>query len=159
MVDQHPQKRSRPGRPDVTSRRAANKHFDTVVVKTSAKAFFKPFALWLLDIEDFLFDANKAVYEAYLLANFHVTRLLQEEKSVELGPLQNFYYNCLSLVTQSRYKKAPCKDSELSSSAKVYIASRAADYRPARSDNISAGCFNNLSQQMATVTQVGHFFF
>lgn len=80
-------------RPDVAARKQANKGTRiSPVVMTMNK--FKKAAAAQLPLKQVLKDANKAVAEAYLLANMHVLRMCQLELPLE--PLdQSFFYKCL----------------------------------------------------------------
>ena len=102
-----------------------------------------------LQLEKFLVDVNQAVWEAYLFANFHVCRL-REAGLPPVRPDQEFYYRCLATVTDSP-AKLRIRDAEVRNSAALWRADfHAAGYVPANSEHISAGAFNNASQQMAT---------
>ncbi|POM66076.1 Hypothetical protein PHPALM_18120 [Phytophthora palmivora] len=93
---------------------------------------------------------NKAVLEAYLLANVHVLRLL--EQGSEIPTLDaNFFRNCLSAV-MSLLRNRKVKG-ELGESLKVYNASRCSLSPQANGRYINQGWCHNVAQQMATVTK------
>ena len=63
-----------PSRLDNQDRRKTNQEHDFTCVKSSWNQFCKVPGK-ALNIEDVLFNMNKAICEAYLLANFHVMRM------------------------------------------------------------------------------------
>ena len=139
-------------RPDVAARKAANKLLDISVVKSTLNSFLTEEGKHL-DWDGLFTDLNKTTIEAYLFANFHVLRLC--EAGLPLPHIkQDFFYNCLSLVSTSGRRKPPRKDRELQYSFDIYLLSRPNNYRPASSTNLSYGFHQCLSQQMATCSAV-----
>ena len=135
-------------RHDVIHRKVLNMNTEVTVVKTTWNSFCRKEAQ-LLAVDDVLFRVNKAIAEAYLLANLHVTRLCSSE--LVLPALnQTFFYQCLSAVTSSRQKKPEPKSLEFRSTLALYRSWYPADYIPADGSNLASGFFQQASQQMAT---------
>ena len=140
-----------PSRLDNQDRRKTNQEHDFTCVKSSWNQFCKVPGK-ALNIEDALFNMNKAICEAYLLANFHVMRMCKERKPLdELS--QSFYYKCLKAVSIANRQKIVIREQDLQQSAEMYLRMRPKKCPLAQSDNLSAGLHNNASQQMATNTK------
>lgn len=140
-------------RNDVKERKSSNKETTCTVVKTTWNSFCKPSAA-VLDIAGCLFDVNKAVLEAYILANFHVMRLCSENLHLpELN--QSFFYKCLSAVGQSSRPNLEVADLNFRQTIEKYRAWRPQGYKLANSSGLGSGWFQQASQQMATVSKNG----
>lgn len=134
-------------RQDVTLRKLVTKETSCTVVKTTWNSFCKPPGK-ALALESCLLQVNKAVAEAYLLANVHVLRICELQKPIsELG--QTFYYQCLSAVSRSERNKSDIKDMDFRHSVELYESYRPAGYFPPRSTHLASGWFQQASQQMA----------
>ena len=106
------EEKSKKRRPDVTARRVANAGTTVSVVKTTLNSFCKEEGK-ALPWESVLQDMNKAVLEAYVLANIHVVRLCQANLPIE--PLNNtFFYRCLTSVASGEQKSQGCEQLKLS---------------------------------------------
>ena len=135
-------------RPDVTARRATNAGTTVSVVKTTLNSFCKEEGK-ALPWESVLQDMNKAVLEAYVLANIHVVRLCQANLPIE--SLNNtFFYRCLSAVVSDKQKFRDCE--QLKQSAVLYNEWRATNVDRAKNKYISSGWQQNASLQMARNT-------
>ena len=147
--DLPPPKRTRN---DVAQRKAANKNTSVTVVKSTLNAFCKElfFTDGLKDALDVILkEVNKAVLEAYVLANIHVVRLCSENKAP--GPLdQSFFYGCLSAVSKGKNKKRAIKDGEFKASIELYNSWKPVGYTEPDSTYLASGCYQNASQQMET---------
>ena len=142
-------KKKKASRPDVVSRIARKKITTCSVVKMSWAQFCKP-AAECLDVAYALQNINKTAFEAGLFANFHIARLLEGETVLPKVD-QDFFYKCCSAVSlSSERRQKPPAGEDLALSLSVYESWRPEAYRPAASDYLCAGSFNNLSQQMAT---------
>ena len=97
-------------RRDVAVRKARNKETCCSVVKSTLNKFCKAEGTALRGpLNDIVRDVNAAIAEAYLLANVHVVRMVEEGHP--LGPLdQSFFYGCLSAVSRSGRKRQLIKD-------------------------------------------------
>ena len=138
-------------RNDVKERKSSNKETTCTAVKTTWNAFCKPEAA-ILDIAGCLFDLNKAVLEAYLLANLHVMRLCSQNiKITELN--QSFFYKCLSAVSKNSRQNVDVPDLHLRQTIEIYRSWRPQSYKPANSAGLGSGWFQQASQQMATVAK------
>ncbi len=140
-------------RPDVADRNAANKSQTAFTVKMKLNSFVTALGK-LLDIETWVLEGNKAVYEAWLLANAYVATACA--RGIAVKPLnQDFFYQCLAAVSVSTVrKKGPLSDDLLEEVARAYRQQWGANYTPADSTHLSAGPHNYCSQLMATNTQV-----
>ncbi|GAQ90668.1 hypothetical protein KFL_006700060 [Klebsormidium nitens] len=135
-------------REDVKLRALRNKETECTVVKTSLNSFCKE-AARALPLESVLKEVNKAICEAYILANLHILRMC--ELGCEVPPLdQPFFYNCLSAVSMAGRQKSSVKDLYLRETVELYLASRLAGYRPPDCKHLSSGWYQNASLQMAT---------
>ena len=139
-----------PARLENRDKHQTNKEHNFSCVKTSWNSFCKDLGKGL-GMEDALFNMNKAVCEAHLLANSHVMRMCQENKPID-ALNQSFFYTCLKAVTSANRQKMEIRDAELRLSAQIYLAMRPTACLLAKSDNLSAGLHNNASQQMAINT-------
>ena len=97
-------------RQDFNDRQARNKQTAVTMVKSSLNKCCKAPALALRGTQDVIVrEVNKAIAEAYLLANLHVLRMCETEQAVP--PLdQSFLYGCLSAVSPARHRKTAIKD-------------------------------------------------
>lgn len=143
--------REKATRQDVRVRNKRNKESDIKVIKTTYNSFCRDEARSLL-LERCLFDVNKAVTEAYILANLHVVRCIDISRPVPKID-QNFFYRCLSAVSSSDQQKAELKDLDLRNTVRIYLADRPDGYVPADSSFIANGLFQQASKQMATMAK------
>ena len=134
-------------------RKADNKNTAVTVVKSTLNAFCKEFFFTdgLKDALDVILkEVNKAVLEAYVLANVHAVRLCSENKTP--GPLdQSFFYGCLSAVSKGKNKKKDIKDVEFKASVELYNSWKPVGYTEPDSTYLASGCYQNASQQMETM--------
>ena len=72
-----------------------------------------------LILEDALFNMNKAICEAHLLANFHVIRMCKKRKPLNVVS-QSFYYKCLKAVIIANGQKIVIREQDLQQSAEMY---------------------------------------
>ena len=140
-----------PSRLDSQDRRKTNQEHDFTCVKSSWNHFCRVPGK-ALNIEDAFFNMNKAICEAYLLANFHVMRMCKERKPLDKLS-QSFYYKCLKAVSIANRQKIDIRGQDLQQSAELYLRMRPKNCPLAQSDNSSAELHNNASQQMATNTK------
>ena len=143
-------------RADVALRKARNKETSCSVVKSTLNKFCKPASVSIRTPLNMLVkEVNRAVAEAYLLANLHVNRLL--EAGYPLGPLdQSFYYACLSSISQASRKKTDIKDMRLRESVELYQewAADCPGHTPPSSHYLGSGVYQQASLQMVTNTRV-----
>eukprot|EP00891_Asterochloris_glomerata_P005763 jgi/Astpho2/5763/fgenesh1_pg.00080_%23_27_t len=148
--EEQPAKRTRD---DVAQRKAVNKNTSVTVIKSTLNAFCKEFFNTdaLRDaLNVILKEVNKAVLEAYVLANIHVVRLCSENKAP--GPLdQSFFYGCLSAVSRGKKKKQTIKDADFQASVELYNSWKPHGYVEPDSTYLASGCYQNASQQMETM--------
>ena len=100
-------------------------------------------------------EVNRTVAEAYLLANLHVNRML--ENGLPLGVLdQSFFYGCLSAVSTSGRRKTEIKDMRFRESAELYCswAAECDRHEPPSSQYLASGFHQQASLQMVTNTRV-----
>lgn len=135
-------------RQDVASRRSGNKGTEFSVVKTTWNSFCKPDAL-ILPIDATLRELNKTIFEAYILANFHIVRICSAGDMLPHLD-QKFFYNCLSAVSVTQRRKPETADIRLRESVRLYVASRPEGYRPPDGSNLAVGWYQNASLQMST---------
>ena len=102
----------------------------------------------LLPICDAVNAMKKLTIEAYIFANLHVIRLLEENKPVCLLD-DKFFYNCLSLVSGDTYAR---RIPEMRDSADIYMSCRPANYATI-DRSILEGMLQNCSLQMETATK------
>ena len=140
-------------RQDVVDRQLRNKQTSVTVVKSTLNQFCKMPALrHPLDL--LLKEVNKAIAEAYLLANLHVIRLCKEGITPE--PLdQSFFYGCLSAVSQTGRQKTPIKQIQFRQSVELYTSWRneCEGYVAPDSQYLASGFYQNTSLQMVTNTR------
>uniref|UniRef100_K3X3E2 Uncharacterized protein n=1 Tax=Globisporangium ultimum (strain ATCC 200006 / CBS 805.95 / DAOM BR144) TaxID=431595 RepID=K3X3E2_GLOUD len=118
------------------------------VVKTTLNSFCKEKAK-ALPWESVIKDMNKAVLEAYVLANIHVVRLCQANLPIE--PLNNiFFYRCLSATASGVQESRDCE--QLKQSVALYNEWRGTGVDRANKKYITDGWQQNASMQMATNT-------
>ena len=134
-------------RTDVAARKAAAKNLAKICVKMSLKKFCFPTGA-ALPIQDAVTAANQLCREAYMLANFHILRLLEERTSLP-QLTQNFFQRCLSAATSNR---AAVNDPLLATSAVMFRQARSSDCDPAAGSGLR-GFDQNLAQQMATAAK------
>jgi len=103
---------------------------------------------YLLPICDAVNAMKKMTIEAYIFANLHVIRLLQENKPVCLLDA-TFFYNCLALVAGNNPEH---EIPEMRESAIIYMKCRPSNYRTT-DRSILGGTMKNCSLQMATATK------
>lgn len=135
-------------RHDVIHRKVLNQTSVPTVVKTTWNSLCHP-AAKLLQIDSVLCEVNKAITEAYLLANIHVVRLCSE--GLPIPPLnQTFFYQCLSAVSLADKKKPEQKSLEFRASVSLYRSFYPPYYELPDSRHLSSGWYQQASQQMAT---------
>jgi hypothetical protein len=128
-----------------------NRETECTVVKTSWNSFCKE-AAKALPLESALKEVNKAICEAYVLANLHVLRMC--ELAREVPPLdQSFFYGCLSAVSVAGRQKSPIKDLFFRETVELYVSSRPANYVPPDSEHLASGWYQNASLRMTTCTR------
>ena len=133
-------------RTDVIDRKATNRDTTCTIVKTTWNSFCKPEAR-NLNMSECLLEVNKAITEAYILANLHVTRLCERQLQLpELG--QTFFYQCLSAVSQGDRKRTEIKDMQFRQSVELYNSWKPAEYVMPQCAHLSSGLFQQASQQM-----------
>jgi hypothetical protein len=94
---------------------------------------------------------SRIAFEAYLLANFHVHRLIHEQKT--LPPLdQSFFYSCCSLVTCSAKKRKDAGSEDLRISAAQYKCLRPVQWTVPNGDYLGHA-MASLAREMKTMTQ------
>ncbi|RLN57138.1 hypothetical protein BBJ28_00025521 [Nothophytophthora sp. Chile5] len=143
-----PDKKTKRQRSDVSQRKARNKNTECSVVKCSLKSFCQESAS-VLPWDSVLKDTNKAVAEAYILANLRVLRLCQAGRPIPVLD-QEFYYQCLSAVSVGLTARKKVDDEDLRQSVELYKSWRDPNVSFASSAHISYGWFQNASSQMAT---------
>jgi hypothetical protein len=55
-------------------------------------------------INEFVFNANKIMFESYSLANLHIIRLINENKTIPILN-QDFFQHCCNFVSKQYYRK------------------------------------------------------
>ena len=106
------------GGPSRQDRRKSNQEHEFTCVKSSWNQFCKVPGK-ALNIEDALFNMNKAICEAHLLANFHVMRMCKKRKPLNVVS-QSFYYKCLKAVIIANRQKTVIRKQDLQQSAEMY---------------------------------------
>ena len=134
-------------RPDVAKRKTETKDLSFVSIKTTLNSITR-FPKFKNLLEDVIYNSNQALEEAYIFANFHTTRCVQNSVNL-IYPNQDFYYKCLSIVSEGIKERSEIEDLMLKQSSIEYKNLRG-DIIPADSSYISLGIFQNLSLQMAT---------
>jgi hypothetical protein len=97
---------------------------------------------------------NKIIFEGYVLANLHITRLLDEGK--EVPPLnQKYFQNVLAQVAVMLYcKEMDCKDEELVTTFEEHYKDlRPTGYQPGYRDYINGIIGNGCAVDMETATK------
>lgn len=137
-------------RSDVALRRVENRDVEFSIVKTTWKSFCEDAGRALtFTVETAMRELDKTICEAYVLANLHVSRVC--EMSLTLPKLdQQFFYSCLSAVSQAKTKKGNIKDHELKETVAIYDSWRPEGISKPDSTNLSEGFHQNASLQMAT---------
>lgn len=137
-------------RSDVSQRRAENRDLEFSIVKTTWNSFCSEAGRALTaTVEIAMKELNKTTCEAHILANLHISRLCSRGLTIPKLD-QQFFYSCLSAVSQAKRKKAVIKDVELRESAAIYHSWRPEDVPKPDSTNLSDGFHQNISLQMAT---------
>jgi hypothetical protein len=139
-------------RPDVALRRKEASMYSTDVVTCTWSQLCKASPLsdaMAVAVEDALEKVNKVAFEAYELAGYHVTRLLEQGKSAP-ALSQTFFYRCITAVCVDGSGKAQqVEDKDLQETAREFASWRPAGYNPVPGSGMR--CFaQTLSQQMAT---------
>ena len=138
-------------RQDVVHRKILNLETSCSVIKTTWNTFCKS-AARALDISTVLYNTNKSVVEAYVLANTHVVRMCEEGKTVpELSNV--FFYQCLSAVSEGERKKSEIKDLNFRQTVEAYKGWRHPESKLAQCAFLGSGWFQQISQQMAIATK------
>lgn len=101
-------------------------------------------------LDALVFDMNRVLGEAYLFANFHITRLLSSPTNIDLPKIdRNFYYRCILAVSNSN-----CRPDTLSSEIATSVVAFDG-LRPAGEEKVNVvGCTQilaDLSISMATM--------
>lgn len=138
-------------RSDVAIRIRENKDLQCTVVKTTWSTFCKPDAR-ALPIDAILFELNKTVLEAYVLANLHVVRMCSSNQPVPKLD-QSFFYGCLSAVSSSSRQKAIITDIKFRQTVTEYLSWRPDGYVPPDSSHLASGWHQDISLQMVTNTK------
>ena len=134
-------------RTDVVDRKHRTRETSCTIVKTTWNSFCKSEAKSLA-LESCLFQVNKAITEAYLLANLHVIRMC--ELGLKLHDLgQTFYYQCLSAISCGERNKTLIKDLNFRQTVEMYSSLRPDGYLPPQSAHLCSGWFQQASQQMS----------
>ena len=142
-------------RPDRAAKKLLNRETSFSAVKATLNSFCQEpyFTDGIKDVlETILKEVNKTIAEAYVLANIHVTRLCSEAKAVPHLTHQ-FYYGCLSAVSQGAKARKAIEDAELAASVELYDSWKPDGYVKPDSRNLSSGWHQNASMQMETNTQ------
>lgn len=142
-------------RPDRAAKKLLNKETSFSTVKATLNSFCQEpyFTDGIKDVlETILKEVNKTIAEAYVLANIHVTRLCLEARPVPQLTHQ-FYYACLSAVSQGAKARKAIEDVELAASVELYDSWKPDGYSKPDSRNLSSGWHQNASMQMETNTQ------
>lgn len=135
-------------RPDVVLRRETNKSINFSIIKTTWKAFCKDDTFVTFPLEKILRNINKATYEAYKLANLHITRLLYEGEICILD--KKFFYNCLVGVSKNYDRKTKRMTNEkLIQTINLYDSYKPTDYKSANSSYLCT-YFDDVADQMMT---------
>ncbi|RLN26425.1 hypothetical protein BBJ28_00010591 [Nothophytophthora sp. Chile5] len=111
-------KKTKRQRSDVGQHKARNKNTECSVVKCSLKSFCQESAS-VLPWDSVLKDTNKAVAEAYILANLRVVRLCQAGRPIPVLD-QEFYYQYLSAVSVGLTARKKVDDEDLRQSVELY---------------------------------------
>ena len=143
-------------RHDVVHRKAINAQTSCSVVKATLNQFTRPAAVAIrTPLNVIVAEVNRTIAEAYILANVHVNRMLQNE--LPLGPLdQSFFYGCLSAVSQAGRAKTEIKDRHFGDSVNLYLSwtRDCPGHTPPDSQFLASGFHQQASLQMATNTRV-----
>lgn len=132
-------------RTDVVQRKERNKETTCTVVKCTWNSFCKSEGQGL-DLKSALFEVNKAVTEAYMLANLHVLRLCEAKLPIpELN--QSYFYQCLSAVSVGDRKRSDIKEMQFRQTVDMYNTLKPAEHRIPQCAHLS-GFFQQASQQM-----------
>ena len=142
-------------RRDVATRKIRNQETSCSVVKATLNKFCKASSVGIRDPLNLIVkQVNQAIAEAYMLANLHVTRLI--EAGYPLSQLdQSFFYGCLSAVTQAGRRKSESKDERFAASVAVYRSwcEESPGHKPASSQYLASGFHQQASLQMVTNTR------
>jgi hypothetical protein len=135
-------------RPDVAQRKKDNCSLSTSVVKMTWNQFVKRDCTLALPFKSVLFNMNKMAFEAYVFANLHVARLLEQNKDIPTLN-QNFFYNCCSAVSVLLNQKSKELSGEFLETKKMFVSTRPRDYTPSFRDNMG-NFMNCMTKQMET---------
>ena len=138
-------------RADVATRIRDNKDTQCTVVKTTWNTFCKPEGRQL-PIDSVLFELNKTVLEAYVLANLHVIRMCSASLPVPKLD-QSFFYGCLSAVSSASRQKQTITNILFRQSVAEYLSWRPQNYRAPDSTHLASGWHQDISLQMVTNTK------
>ena len=143
-------------RQDVVQKKARNKETSCSVVKATLNKFCKTSAVGIrTPLNCIVREVNRAVAEAYMLANLHVNRMI--DAGHPLSHLdQSFFYGCLSAVTEAGRKKTEIRDAHFRASVLVYRGwcEESPGHEPASSQYLASGFHQNASLQMVTNTRI-----
>ena len=143
-------------RPDNTARSLRNKDTECSVVKCTFNKFCKAEGAALRDaLNSIVLEVNQTVAEAYLLANLHITRLIDGGLPVPELTL-SFFYGCLASVSQAGKKKPDSKDAAFRASVDMYRgwAAECPEHQAPDSRYLSSGFHQQTSTQMLVNTRV-----
>ncbi|CAM6002233.1 unnamed protein product [Sphagnum balticum] len=102
-------------------------------------------------IDEYVFNANRIMFEAYALANLHIIRLLAINKPIPKLD-QSFFYNCCVFVSEMYERKAQKPDSsEMIETFHIYCAQRPEGYKPPFRD-YTCNMINYICKAMAVAT-------
>ena len=143
-------------RNDVIHRKVINAQTTCSVVKATLNKFTRPAAVAIrTPLNVIVADVNRTIAEAYILANVHVNRMLQN--NLPLAPLdQSFFYGCLSAVSQAGRAKNEIKDTHFADSVGLYRSwtRECPGHAPPDSHFLASGFHQQASLQMVTNTRV-----
>ena len=138
-------------RHDIIHRKVLNQSTQVTVVKTTWNSFCHP-AARCLAIEPVLREVNKAIAEAYMLANLHIARLCEHRLTVpDLN--QTFFYQCLAAVSSCGHRKPEPKSMEFRATLELYRSCYPKDYCLPDATHLASGWFQQASQQMTTAAK------
>lgn len=150
MENSQPKVNKRRNRPDVLKRLAENKNTQFTCIKSSWNSFCKNDLLAQTIIQDILPKINSISFLSYKLLNYHMVRLLEEQKPLP-DITQNLFYQACGMVSTMRKKQTIDTNDELYISSlqmNTYIKTDL----PER-DFMCLGYITNLNKQQITVTK------
>jgi len=134
-------------RNDVAERKKKNKDLEYSCVKCSWNTLCKN-KEFDNDIQNIILNINKISFLSYKLLNFHVIRLIEENKEIP-EITQNLFYNCCCMVSKFQNRKNKINEED-----ELYISfSKFKDYideLPFRDK--MCNLINNLNKQQETVS-------